>query len=206
VMKRPLVVLAAATVVACNREPTPSAQPTTPPAAVATAPSSPSNEATGKPLSTVYDFTLDTIDGTPRPLADFRGKVLLLVNTASECGYTPQYEGLQKLHATYEKRGFSVIGFPSNDYGGQEPGSNQDIKTFCSTKFHVTFPLFAKITVKGASKHPLYAMLVETPPAGEVKWNFAKFLVGKDGKVIARYDSTATPESLTAAIEKALGG
>ena len=159
-------------------------------------------------MSTIYDYTLDTIDGAPRSLADFRGKVLLLVNTASECGYTPQYEGLQKLHASYEKRGFSVVGFPSNDFGGQEPGSNQDIKTFCSTKFGVTFPLFAKITVKGPSKHPLYAMLVQTAPAGEVKWNFAKFLVGKDGKVIARYDSDTTPESgeLATAIEKALGG
>ena len=159
-------------------------------------------------MSTVYDFTLDTIDGTPRSLGDFRGKVLLLVNTASECGYTPQYEGLQKLHATYEKRGFSVIGFPSNDYGGQEPGSNQDIKAFCSTKFGVTFPMFGKIAVKGPAKHPLYAMLTQTAPAGEVKWNFSKFLVGKDGKVIARYDSGVTPESaeLTSAIEKALGG
>lgn len=157
--------------------------------------------------SSVYDFTLDTIDGTPRSLGDFKGKVLLLVNTASECGYTPQYQGLQKLHATYEGRGFSVVGFPSNDFGGQEPGSNKDIKAFCSTKFGVTFPMFAKIPVKGPAKHPLYAMLVQTPPAGEVKWNFNKFLVGKDGKVIARYDSDVTPEApeLAAAIEKALG-
>lgn len=160
----------------------------------------------GKPMPTVYDFTLDTIDGSPRSLSDFKGKVLLLVNTASECGYTPQYEGLQKLQATYEKRGFTVIGFPSNDFGGQEPGSNKDIKAFCSTKFGVTFPLFSKITVKGPNKHPLYAMLVQTPPEGEVSWNFNKFLVGKDGKVIARYDSKVTPESpeLVQAIEKAL--
>ena len=156
----------------------------------------------------VYDFTLDTLDGTAKPLADFHGKVLLLVNVASECGYTPQYEGLQKLHAAYEARGFSVVGFPSNDFGGQEPGSNKDIKEFCSTKFHVTFPMFAKIPVKGPAKSPLYAMLVQTPPAGEVKWNFNKFLVGKDGKVIARFDSDVTPDSpaLAAAIEKALGG
>lgn len=158
-------------------------------------------------MTSVYDFTLDTIDGTPRSLGDFRGKVLLIVNTASECGYTPQYEGLQKLHATYEQRGFSVLGFPSNDYGGQEPGSNAEIKTFCSTKFHVTFPMFSKLTVKGPAKHPLYAMLVQTPPAGEVQWNFNKFLVGKDGKVIARYDSKVTPDSpvLVQAIEAALG-
>jgi glutathione peroxidase len=157
---------------------------------------------------TVYDFTLETIDGASRPLANFKGKVLLIVNTASECGYTPQYEGLQKLHAAYEGRGFSVVGFPSNDFGGQEPGSNQEIKTFCSAKFGVTFPMFAKITVKGPSKHPLYAMLTETPPAGEVQWNFGKFLVGKDGHVIARYDSAVTPDSATLkdAIDKALGG
>jgi glutathione peroxidase len=153
----------------------------------------------------VHGFTLETIDGTERSLGDFRGKVLLLVNTASECGYTPQYAGLQKLHATYEKRGFSVVAFPSNDFGGQEPGSNKEIKSFCSTKFGVTFPLFAKITVKGPNKHPLYAMLSQTPPAGDVKWNFAKFLVGKDGAVIARYDSDVTPEApaLVQAIEKA---
>ena len=154
----------------------------------------------------VHGFTLETIDGTERSLGDFRGKVLLLVNTASECGYTPQYAGLQKLHATYEKRGFSVVAFPSNDFGGQEPGSNKEIKAFCSTKFGVTFPLFAKITVKGPNKHPLYAMLSQTPPAGEVTWNFNTFLVGKDGTVLSRYDSDVTPEapSLVQAIEKAL--
>ena len=154
----------------------------------------------------VYGFTLETIDGTERSLGDFRGKVLLLVNTASECGYTPQYAGLQKLHATYEKRGFSVVAFPSNDFGGQEPGSNKEIKAFCSTKFGVTFPLFAKITVKGPNKHPLYAMLSQTPPAGEVTWNFNKFLIGKDGTVLSRYDSDVTPEAtaLVQAIEKAL--
>ena len=154
----------------------------------------------------VYGFTLETIDGTERSLGDFHGKVLLLVNTASECGYTPQYEGLQRLHARYEKRGFSVVAFPSNDFGGQEPGSNKEIKAFCSTKFGVTFPLFAKITVKGPNKHPLYAMLTRTPPPGEVTWNFNKFLIGKDGTVLSRYDSDVTPEatSLIQAIEKAL--
>lgn len=170
-------------------------------------PTAPSGSpAASAKTSSVYDFTIDTIDGAPRSLDDFRGKVLLLVNTASECGYTPQYEGLQKLHATYEKRGFSVVAFPSNDFGGQEPGSNKEIKAFCSTKFGVTFPLFAKITVKGPNKHPLYAMLSQTPPAGEVSWNFNKFLVGKDGHVVARFDSKVTPESteLVQAIEKAL--
>jgi len=145
--------------------------------------------------------------GQVRSLCEYRGKVLLVVNTASYCGYTKQYEGLEALYRKYRDRGLVVVGFPSNDFGGQEPGSNQDIKTFCSTKFGVTFPLFAKIAVKGPTKHPLYAMLVETPPAGEVKWNFGKFLVGKDGKVIARYDSKTTPDApdLAAAIEKALG-
>jgi glutathione peroxidase len=182
------------------------------PGAAPTGAGSPASPAvSGSPAATaksssVYDFTLDTIDGTPRSLDDLRGKVLVLVNTASECGYTPQYEGLQKLHARYEKRGFSVVAFPSNDFGGQEPGSNEEIKAFCSTKFGVTFPLFAKITVKGPNKHPLYAMLSQTPPAGEVSWNFNKFLVGKDGHVIARFDSKVTPESpeLVQAIEKAL--
>jgi glutathione peroxidase len=199
-MIRPAVLAVLAVgAVACNTTPAPTKESSqvTPTA------------APGKPMTTsVHEFTLDTIDGTPRSLADFKGKVLLLVNTASECGYTPQYQGLQKLHSTYEGRGFNVVGFPSNDFGAQEPGSNKDIKAFCTTKFGVTFPMFAKIPVKGPSKHPLYAMLVETPPAGEVKWNFNKFLVGKDGKVIARYDSDVTPESpeLVKAIEKALGG
>ncbi len=203
-MIRPAVLVLVAVVSACNTNP----PPTKDTQVAATAPSSATPAASGKPTTaSVHDFTLDTIDGAPRSLGDFKGKVLLLVNTASECGYTPQYQGLQKLHATYEARGFSVIGFPSNDFGGQEPGSNQDIKAFCSTKFGVTFPMFAKIPVKGPAKHPLYAMLVQTPPAGEVKWNFNKFLVGKDGKVIARFDSDVTPESpaLTQAIDKALG-
>ena len=180
------------------------AAPATPLPIASTAAAAP--EVRAKAELNVHGFTLETIDGTERSLGDFRGKVLLLVNTASECGYTPQYAGLQKLHATYEKRGFSVVAFPSNDFGGQEPGSNKEIKAFCSTKFGVTFPLFAKITVKGPNKHPLYAMLSQTPPAGEVTWNFNKFLVGKDGTVLARYDSDVTPEAtaLVQAIEKAL--
>ena len=202
-MVRSALLLLVLTTVACNTQPAPTKDNAQ---VVATATAAPA--APGKPMTSVHDFTLDSIDGTPRSLGDFKGKVLLLVNTASECGYTPQYQGLQKLHATYEGRGFSVVGFPSNDFGGQEPGSNKDIKAFCSTKFGVTFPMFAKIAVKGPAKHPLYAMLVQTAPAGEVKWNFSKFLVGKDGKVIARYDSDVIPEApeLAAAIEKALGG
>ena len=206
-----LLVSLAFVAVGCNPQPPATKDNTTvmsAPAPSALSSPSASTPPTGKTMTgSIYDFTLDTIDGSAKPLADFRGKVLLLVNVASECGYTPQYQGLQKLHETYEKRGFSVVGFPSNDFGGQEPGSNKEIKEFCSTKFHVTFPMFAKIPVKGPAKHPLYAMLAQTAPAGEVKWNFNKFLVGKDGKVIARFDSDVTPESpaLAAAIEKAIG-
>jgi glutathione peroxidase len=157
---------------------------------------------------TVHDFTLKTIEGVDQSLADFRGKVLLLVNTASECGFTPQYEGLEKLHRDHEARGLRVLGFPCNDFGRQEPGTEREIKAFCSTRYDVTFPLFSKITVKGPSKHPLYAFLTQAPPPGEVKWNFAKFLIGKDGNVIARYDSKVTPQdpALLAQIEKALAG
>jgi glutathione peroxidase len=157
---------------------------------------------------TAHDFTLRTIDGAEQSLAEFRDNVLLIVNTASACGFTPQYEGLEKLHEAYVPRGLRVLGFPSNDFGGQEPGTEQEIKTFCSTQYNVTFPLFSKITVKGPSKHPLYAFLTQAAPAGEVKWNFAKFLVGKDGNVIARYDSKVTPQdpALLAQIEKALAG
>ena len=198
-----VLVLAAA---ACNAQPSPTKNNSQVATTASGSPSAPT-PSPGTSMTTVHDFTLDTIDGTPRSLGDFKGKVLLLVNTASECGFTPQYQGLQKLHAAYEARGFSVVGFPSNDFGGQEPASNKDIKAFCSTKFGVAFPMFAKIPVKGPAKHPLYALLVQTPPAGEVKWNFGKFLVGKDGKVIARYDSDVVPGSpdLAAAIEKAIG-
>jgi glutathione peroxidase len=157
---------------------------------------------------TIYDFSLRTIDGTERSLGDYRGNVLLVVNTASACGFTPQYAGLEKLHRDYQSRGFRVLGFPSNDFGRQEPGSDQEIHTFCSTRYDVTFPVFSKITVKGPAKHPLYAFLTQAAPAGEVKWNFGKFLVGKDGNVIARYDSKVTPQDpeLLAQIEKALAG
>jgi glutathione peroxidase len=154
----------------------------------------------------VHGFTLRTIDGAEQSLADFRGHVLLIVNTASACGFTPQYAGLEKLHGDYASRGLRVLGFPSNDFGRQEPGTEQEIKTFCSTRYNVTFPLFSKITVKGPGKHPLYAFLTQAAPAGEVKWNFAKFVVGKDGNVLARYDSKVTPQdpALLAQIEKAL--
>jgi glutathione peroxidase len=155
---------------------------------------------------TFHSFTVDGLDGKPRNLADYRGKVVLVVNTASECGYTPQYEGLQKLHESMSPRGFAVLGFPSNDFGGQEPGTAEEIQTFCSTKFHVTFPLFAKVQTKaGAGQAPLYAWLGKE--GGKLPaWNFSKYLIGKDGKVIAFWPSKTTPQDpeVIAAIEKAL--
>ncbi|WP_437284671.1 glutathione peroxidase [Sorangium sp. So ce406] len=161
----------------------------------------------GKAMS-IHDVTVKTIDGQDRSLGEYRGKVLLVVNTASECGYTPQYAGLEALHDRLKDRGFSVLGFPSNDFGAQEPGTDAEIAAFCSTKFGVSFPMFSKIPVKGGSKHPLYAFLTQSAPAGEVKWNFTKFLIGKDGSVIGRFESSVTPDDpqLTQAIDKALGG
>src|SRR5580704_11720219 len=160
--------------------------------------------------SNVLDFTLNSIDGKPAPLSQYQGKVVLIVNVASKCGFTPQYTGLEKVYEKYKDQGFVILGFPANNFGGQEPGTNEEIKTFCSSKYMVTFPMYAKISVKGADIHPLYQFLTDktTNPttSGDIKWNFTKFLVGKDGKVIARFESAVTPESpeVTAAIEKAL--
>jgi len=156
------------------------------------------------------DFTMPSIDGADTPLATYNGKVVLIVNVASFCGYTKQYAPLEKLYRTYKDKGFTVLGFPANDFGAQEPGSDAEIKEFCSTKFDVTFPMFSKITVKGADKHPLYAWLTsgdgDASRAGEVAWNFEKFLVGKDGTIIGRYSSKVDPMSpeLVSAIEAAL--
>lgn len=158
----------------------------------------------------VLDFKMMDIDGKEVKLKKFKGNVLLVVNTASQCGYTPQYEGLQKTYAKYQAQGFVVLGFPANDFKGQEPGSNEQIKEFCTTKYKVTFPMFAKIAVKGADQDPLYAFLTskETNPnfAGEIKWNFNKFLIDRKGNVVARFDSKEAPdgETVTAAIEKHL--
>lgn len=148
---------------------------------------------------------LKTIDGKDASLKDYAGKVVLIVNVASECGYTGQYAGLQALHDKYAKQGFSVLGFPCNDFGGQEPGTEAEIKTFCSSRYNVTFPMFAKVKIVGSDKHPLYAEL--TTGGGDVAWNFEKFLVGKDGKSIGRFGSDAEPEGgdLEAAVKKALG-
>ncbi|HTZ49964.1 MAG TPA: glutathione peroxidase [Verrucomicrobiae bacterium] len=158
----------------------------------------------------VYDFTLNSIEGQPTPLSNFKGKVVLLVNVASRCGYTPQYAGLESLYEKYRNRGFVIVGIPANNFGGQEPGTNQEIKTFCTAKYHVSFPMMAKVSVKGSDITPLYAFLTDKSAnpstGGEIGWNFTKFLIGPDGKVIARFDSKVEPESseLTSAIEKAM--
>lgn len=156
--------------------------------------------------SDLYSFELTTIDGAPTELSSFRGKVLLLVNVASECGFTRQYAGLEELYRKYRDQGLVVLGIPANEFGGQEPGSNEQIRTFCESKFGVTFPLFAKIVVKGPGQDPLYAWL--TGQKGEVTWNFNKFLVGRDGRLLARYESKVEPNDpeLTSAIEAALDG
>jgi glutathione peroxidase len=158
----------------------------------------------------VYEFTLKDINGKDVKIADYKGKVLLLVNTASQCGYTPQYKGLQMIYQKYQEQGFTVLGFPANNYGGQEPGSNDEIKEFCTMRYKVTFPMFAKISVKGDDQHPLYQYLTskESNPqyGGDVTWNFNKFLVSKSGQIIGRFGSKVEPESpeLTGAIEQAL--
>jgi glutathione peroxidase len=160
--------------------------------------------------SGVLDFTLNSLDGKPAPLAEYRGKVILIVNVASKCGYTPQYTGLEKIYEKYKDRGFVILGLPANNFGGQEPGTNEEIKTFCSSKYQVTFPMYSKVSVKGADSTPLYQFLTDkqSNPAigGEIKWNFTKFLVDRNGKVIARFEPAITPESadVTGAIEQAL--
>jgi glutathione peroxidase len=159
---------------------------------------------------TVYDFTLNSIDGQPAPLAAYKGKVVLLVNVASKCGYTPQYSALESTYEKYKDRGFVIVGIPANNFGAQEPGSNQEIKTFCSSKFHVTFPMMAKVSVKGDDITPLYQFLTDKSShpqsGGEIRWNFTKFLIGPDGRVIARFEPAITPDSpqVTSAIEEAL--
>lgn len=155
----------------------------------------------------IYEFTLNDIDGKNVKLEQFKGKVVLIVNVASKCGYTPQYEGLEKIYKQYKDKGFVILGFPANNFMGQEPGSEADIKQFCTTKYNVTFPMFSKISVKGSDMHPLYQYLTQSAaPAGDVKWNFSKFLIGKDGSILARFDSGVKPESaeLTSAVESAL--
>lgn len=158
--------------------------------------------------SSLQAIPLKDIDGQETSLKAYDGKVLLVVNVASRCGYTRQYAGLQSLHTTYAAKGFSVLGFPSNDFGGQEPGTEEEIKSFCSTTYNVTFPLFQKVKVKAPGQHPLYTALTgkESAMPGEVKWNFGKFLIGKDGTLLKRWDSGTAPDDaeLVAAVEAAL--
>lgn len=159
--------------------------------------------------SGLYSFTLNSIDGKPAPLADYKGKVVLLVNVASQCGYTPQYSALEAIYEKYKDRGFVILGFPANNFGAQEPGTNEEIKTFCSRKYNVTFPMYSKISVKGADQAPLYSYLTKDTGAGisgEIKWNFTKFLVDRDGNVVQRFEPAVTPDSgeVTGAIEKQL--
>jgi glutathione peroxidase len=154
--------------------------------------------------SSIHEFTMNSIDGKPAPLAAYKGKVVLVVNVASRCGYTPQYTGLQALYEKYKDKGLVIVGFPANNFGEQEPGTDAEIKTFCSSKYSVTFPMYSKISVAGNDEAPLYRYL--TKEKGEVKWNFTKFLAGKDGKVIQKFDSAVKPDApeLLKAIESAL--
>jgi len=160
--------------------------------------------------SSVYNFTLNSIDGAPTPLSVFKGKVVLLVNVASKCGYTPQYAGLEKLYETYKDRGFVIVGVPANNFGAQEPGTNEEIKTFCSRTYNVTFPMMSKASVKGGDKTPLYQYLTDASAnpktGGEIQWNFTKFLIDKNGNIAARFESGVTPDSadMVKAIEQAL--
>lgn len=158
-------------------------------------------------MSTLADFSATAIDGTERPLGEYLGKVVLVVNTASKCGFTPQYDGLQKLYADHAEAGLVVLGFPCDQFGHQEPGTESEIDEFCRVNHGVTFPMFAKIDVNGADAHPLYTWL-RSEKGGvlgdAIKWNFTKFLVGRDGEVIKRYAPQTTPEQLEGDIEKAL--
>lgn len=161
-------------------------------------------------MSNIYAFEVKRIDGTPTHLAAYKGQVLLIVNVASRCGFTGQYAGLQKIYDHYKDRGLVVLGFPANDFLGQEPGTNEEIAQFCSTKYHVTFPMFEKIVVTGRDLHPLYKYLTDktTNPGfnGKITWNFNKFLISRDGQIIARFGSRTAPEhkDVSAALEKVL--
>lgn len=159
-------------------------------------------------MSTVYDFEAQQIDGKSVPLSKFKGKVMLIVNTASACGYTPQFAGLEELHKTYGKKGLVVLGFPCNQFGAQDPGSDEEIAGFCQLNYGVSFPMMSKIDVNGAQAHPLFQWLVQEAPGflgtKNIKWNFTKFLVGKDGQVLKRYSPQDAPASLAKDVEKAL--
>jgi glutathione peroxidase len=160
-------------------------------------------------MTTLHDFQVKTIEGQNKSLRDYSGHPVLVVNVASRCGLTPQYTALEALHQRFKARGFEVLGFPCNDFGAQEPGSDAEIKTFCESKYHVTFPLFSKLHVKGEERDPLYSFLTSQPTApdgpGDIAWNFAKFLVGSDGRVLARFSPQTAPDApeLISAVEAA---
>ena len=160
-------------------------------------------------MTNVYEFSAEDIDGKKVPLKRYKGKALLVVNTASQCGFTPQYTGLEKLHRDLGERGFEVLGFPCNQFGAQEPGDAEEIKNFCSLKYDVTFPMFAKVDVNGANTHPLFEFLKKRLPgllgSQAVKWNFTKFLIDREGDPVARYAPQESPDSLRKDIEKLLG-
>jgi len=160
-------------------------------------------------MTTAHDFQATTIDGETQELSGYKGKVMLVVNTASKCGFTPQYEGLETLYERYADRGLVVLGFPCDQFGNQEPGDEEEIKSFCSLTYNVSFPMFAKVLVNGDDAHPLFAWLREEKAGlggGDIKWNFTKFLIDPDGKVVQRYESTIKPEALAADIEGSLAG
>ncbi|NOS68782.1 MAG: glutathione peroxidase [Verrucomicrobia bacterium] len=156
----------------------------------------------------IYDIKLKDIDGKDTTLAAYKGKAVLVVNVASKCGLTPQYKGLEALYLKYKDKGLVVLGFPCNQFNGQEPGTNEEIKQFCSSKYNVTFPMFDKLDVNGDKRHPLYVALAgkDSPFPGDIKWNFGKFLIGKDGKILHRFEPRTTPDSedVTKAVEAAL--
>ena len=164
--------------------------------------------AAAEPARSVLDFTMKSIDGQDTPLRQFQGKVLLLVNTASKCGFTPQFKALEEIYKRYKDQGLVILGFPANNFLGQEPGTDEQIKEFCLINYGVSFPMFGKIEVNGANAEPLFKYLKTTAPGAfgteGIKWNFTKFLVGRDGEVVARYAPNDTPESMRADIEKQL--
>ncbi|WP_055476027.1 glutathione peroxidase [Gordonia sp. HS-NH1] len=158
-------------------------------------------------MTSAYDFTATGIDGNPVELSEFQGSPLLIVNTASQCGFTPQYRGLEALHRDYADKGLRVLGFPCDQFGHQEPGDEDEIKNFCSLTYDVTFPMFAKVDVNGPDAHPLFAWLRDQKSGvlgGRIKWNFTKFLIDRDGSVVARYAPTTKPEKLAGSIEEQL--
>ena len=160
-------------------------------------------------MGSVYDFEVNRLNGDPAKLSEYRGKALLIVNTASKCGFTSQYSGLEKLYGKFQARGLEILGFPCNQFGKQEPGGSEEIAEFCSVNYGVTFPMFEKIDVNGKSAHPLYQQLKSEAPgllgSEPIKWNFTKFLVNREGEVVERYGSTTKPEQIESDIEAALG-